>query len=424
MRLFFAPLAAARAAAHAAAARIPTLSIPFSKLAGAATTALAAAYFYTHESEDSVVANMCRVFEHGGAPAWDADFEFADRHGGVPRLALHGQILALLSPRVTPDAKRYAAVVGASGTGKSTAVRKAVRASGSGRVKGAVYFMAPTGITSFSTDLMRALDYREPFSLLSPFRSLVSKDAKEPASQIALLQPVASWRSLAPILRKAARRFTSLHGRPAVLVLDAMDLVAKKDPAFFSEVQDFAKQCADDGTLRIVLVFSDGRALPLLQSNSALSRSIKPFEVGDISDEEAESYLLGLGVSGERAKALVKEVAGGRFPLLQEHALTGEAVEDIVRQLHIKTETDLIGVAVSPSCALFRALLAQKSVTTAAALRLLGKGQVSALLELNILAAHPDGTFTFHSRHVASYVAREVEKAARAEAARSSRWWF
>ena len=367
---------------------------------------------------------MCRVFERGGIPAWDADFEFADRQGDVPRLALHGQLLALISPRFSPEAKRYAAVVGASGSGKSTAVRKAVRAAGCPRAKGAVYFLAPTGITSFSTALMRALDYREPFSLLTPFRSLVSMEIIEPPSQIALPQPVASWRLLAPMLEKAARRFTSRHGRPAVLVLDAMDLVAKKDPAFFLEVQDFAKQCADAGILRIVLVFSDGRALPLLQSNSALSRSMKPFEVGDISDEEAEQYLLGLGVSDKRAKALVKEVAGGRFPLLQEHALSGETVEDIVQQLHNKTREALKGARVPPCGPMFRALIERGCVKSGDAVDLLDAEKISALLGLNILAAHPNGTYTFHSRHVASFVAGEVAEAARVEAARSSRWWY
>jgi hypothetical protein len=45
-----------------------------------------------------------------------------------------------------------------------------------------------------------------------------------------------------------------------------MDLVAKKDAVFFSDLQDFAKACADNGNLRVVFIFSDGNALPLLLS--------------------------------------------------------------------------------------------------------------------------------------------------------------
>ena len=411
----FAPLLSARSAlASAARAAAPFTPDSPLKFAGAAATALAAVYFYTHESEEAVIEGMCSTFERGGMPAWDRMFLGDLAPGRVPRSALQAELLALLSPLGEPDAFRFAAVVGASGTGKSTAVRKAVRAAGSPGAKGAVYFLAPTGITSFSTDLMRALGYREPFSLLSPFRHLVFKDAKETfGPQSALPQPVASWRALAPLLQRAAERFALRHGRPAVLVLDAMDLVAKKDAIFFLEVQDFAKDCADKGILRIVLVLSDGRALALLQSSSALTRATEPCEVGDIGDGEAVAYLEGLGVATERAKALVEEVAGGRFPLLQAHGKSARPIEDIVQQLHNGTKEALKAVHVAPIDPLLKLLLEQGSVRSGDALDLLAEDKVTALLGRNILAAHPDGTYTFHSRHVASFVAAR-EAAARA----------
>jgi hypothetical protein len=405
-------------------------------LAGAAGTLLALAYFYTNESEDAIVSRMCGVFESGGPPLWDSEYSDDLDPGCVSRPALQEKLLALLSPSSSQASKRYAVVVGASGTGKSTAVRLAVRGAGGAspqidaagntgagvkgkdptldkdevKVKGAVYFLAPTGTSSFSTDLMRALRCTEPFSLFSPFRKLVSTDAaKDPSGlQVSLPQPMASWRTLSPMLLAAAARFKSRHGRPAVLVLDAMDLIAKDAPPFFTEVQNFAKECADKGTLRIVFVFSDGRALPLLQSNSARTRAIKPFEVGDISDEDAVAYLKGLGVEVGRSEALVKEVAGGRFSLLQEHAFAEEPFEDTVQQLYGKSAADLWDAGVESTCPLFSALLTQKSIPMAAAKKLMAGDKIFTLLGLNILSVHPNGTYSFHSRHVESFVAKEA----------------
>jgi hypothetical protein len=429
--------AEARFLAGVAAVRSSGANVTAGRVAGGAAAVLGAfAYFYTVESEDAIITNMCGVFERGGAPGWDTDFEVDLDANFVPRPALHAQLLALLRPLLgDAELKRYAVVVGASGTGKSTAIRLAVRADDKlgnppegpfaalrsmvqPKTHGSVYFLAPTGIASFSKSLMRVLAYREPFSLLSPFRSLVSKEAWDPdASLGSLYQPMASWLTLAPMLQAAAKRFKVRHGRPAVLVLDAMDLVANKDPLFFSEVQDFAKDCADKGILRIVLVFSDGRALPLLESNSAHSRSMKPFEIGDISDAEAVKFLEGYSTEGGRARELVREVTGGRFPLLQHYANSPMEVEDIVNELHGKSASALCKARVESTCPLFLALVAKKSVPDAVARKLMEPEKISALLGLNILATHPDGTYTFHSRHVESFFVGEVERAS------WWRWW-
>lgn len=393
----------------------------FFTLATAATTlyTLTVAYFYTFEREDVVIDNICSVFERGGAPGWDRDFEVdLDPVARVPRPALQAQLLALFSPELSsPAMKRYAVVVGACGTGKSSALRLAVRAQGeiksidslptSGGFtpqrnwfygppvkKGVVYFLAPTGITSFSTDLMRALECQEPFRLFPPS-----------GQQGPLPQPVASWRVLAPLLQAAATRFKSRHGRPAVLVLDAMDLVAKHDPLFLAEVQDFAKVCADKGTLRIVFVMGEGLALPLLQSNHAFFRATRPFEIGDISDAEAVKFLEGQRVEVGRARELVREATGGRFPLLYLYADSTMAVKDIVDELHRGTREVLKEIRIAPGHPLFRALLEKKKVSLEAAVDILGYEKISTLLKQDILAAHPDRTYSFYSRHVESFFA-------------------
>lgn len=380
---------------------------------------LSVAYFYTFEREDVVIDNMCGVFERGGAPGWEREFEVDLGAVGAPRPALQAQLLSLFSSNL--GLRSYAVVVGACGTGKSTAVRLAVRAQGetinsdspstTGDIftplmnwfkrrvygppvkQGLVYFLAPTGITSFSTDLMRALECQEPFSLRG-------------VPRCSLPQPEASWSILSPLLQAAALRFTLRHGRPAVLILDAMDLVAKHDPNFFLELQDFAKECADRGTLRVVFVFQDGPALPLLEGSSAFSRADELFEIGDISDTDAVAYLEGYGVALDRAVALVKQVTGGRLILLERYRVCDESIEATVKQLHDQCDATLMRAGVSPTCPLFQALATNKSMSYFGALKLLDSKKISALLALNILAPHPgNDTYTFYSRHVENFVA-------------------
>jgi hypothetical protein len=102
-----------------------------------------------------------------------------------------------------------------------------------------------------------------------------------------------------------------------VLVIDAADFVAKEDSHFLEQLQNFAKVCADMGTLRVIFVSSDGRTLPLMRASSAWSRVLKsPFEVQDIGADDAIEYLLGRGMARSVAEEAVRTITGGRFSLL------------------------------------------------------------------------------------------------------------
>ena len=142
-------------------------------------------------------------------------------------------------------------------------------------------------------------------------------------------------------------------------------------------------------------------------------------------------YLVGLGVEFKRAETLVTEVTGGRFTLLQDYGKSGESIEAIVKILHGKSASALCKARVESTCPLFLALVAKKSVPDAVAIKLMEPEKISALLVHNILAAHPDGTYTFHSRHVEMYFVGEVAKAAWEEealrakkAGQVSKWWW
>jgi hypothetical protein len=365
--------------------------------------------------EAAVVASMVAAFEVGGlaprlpgstptcAPwlpprTWDDMFLSADARARVPRPALLAQLAALLRPSATDQ---YALVVGESGTGKSTAVRAAVR--GLPAPKGVVYFSAPERVALFSNELAAAVGFFTPFNPLASFYSWWGGQSSR--SQGA--ETHALWASLRAILPLAAAAFRAAHGRPAVLVIDAADYAAKKDPAFFRDLQDFAKVCADSGALQIVFVSSEGVALPLMRAASARSR-MRVLEVPDIADADAEDYLVGRGVAHAAAAAVVRDVAGGRFALLAQAAAAAAAgTMDAFRdELGEETAATFAELQLLPTHALFTALLSAGRVRRSVALQMLGTDLLDTLLTRNVVALHADGAYTVHARHIECWLRR------------------
>lgn len=116
----------------------------------------------------------------------------------VARPQLHTRLQSLLRPDAVDD---YTLIVGAHGTGKSTAVRKAAREASAAGPNGVVYTTVDDG-SAFSAQLTTLLEE-------APAAAAGRKH-----------EPTTSWRLLAPDLRKAAMEFRNQHGRPMTLVID------------------------------------------------------------------------------------------------------------------------------------------------------------------------------------------------------------
>lgn len=375
---------------------------------------LANLYVWKTESKQSIVDTMCEVFENGGVAGWDANYG-KSKNNIIERpdeLELLGSLLS--GPADTEDG--YTIVLGATGTGKTTAFLNTIRTLNRS-VKGVVYFRATESPAEFATGLGGALGFRTPTEPLDAVRTPSS--AAAPSTE-----PEHTWGLLKPQLAAAASAFSTKHQRPAVLVLDAMDLIAKHKPGFFTKIQQFAKHCADDGLLHVIFVFSDGTA-PLVFSDSSSSRVNGVIEIGDISDEKAVAYLMKKKkLDQQRASNIVTRIAGGRFALLNSFAKRPESVDDLCRALNEETENVLVNeVKVPPSAKLFRALVSSptKALGMTIAHQLEDMGKVKLLLQNNILAHHPNHTYTFHNRHVERFVRAKVEAAEEEE--RKRKWW-
>lgn len=201
-----------------------------------------------------------------------------------------------------------------------------------------------------------------------------------------------------------------------ILVVDSIDVLAKEDRKFLGYLQDFAKKCADCGYLRLVFVSSDGTALPLLMARSSWSRARSPpFEIGEISDEEAVEFLKGLGVPVNVGSESVRVLTGGEFSALNNFAdcfRTDGTLETLKKLVHIadtRLQATLLKQAFDFNHNFFYQLMLTKRMEYPAALKLgMSAAQIDQLLKYNVLAIHPDEQLTFYNRHTQVWFEKQL----------------
>ena len=373
---------------------------------GAGTTLLGLAVFYRFGQSESY--SVLRAFEEGRG------LEPLDKRSMIDRKALVENLLPILQPE---ESSNYVVIVGEKGTGKTTAVRQALAALE--RPRGAVYIDCPETADEFSVSLAGLIGFRGQLDITGGAKRRLESTTKEEKVPDPKDEPLATFKRLRRPLIDAAATFKAKNGRPMVLVIDSTDFLAKQCPVFLGFLQDFAKKRADAGDLRIVFISSDGSALPLLMARSSWSRAKKPpFEIGEIPDDRAVEYLTKKGVREDEAKVAVANLTGGLFVALNDFAtssLEGMTYEQLVEQRDRALRLRLIDSKVPIRHALFQHLAKHQSVEIDKARDLgMGKAQLEGLLKDNILAVHPNNTYTFHDRHTATWFSREVNKAA---------WW-
>jgi hypothetical protein len=357
------------------------------------------------ESEVDVVLH---AFEKGRGLE---TFSEVDKDATIDRQDLVQKLLLIVRPKIS---KSYAVIVGENGTGKSTAVRKSLSALE--QPIGAVYFNCPMAADQFSIALSRLIAFREQVDIKGGMIRLLEFTTKEKKVPDPKDEPLATFNTLIQPLMDAAAKFKSKHTRPMVLIIDSADILAKQNPAFLNILQDFAKLCADIGDLRIVFISGDGSALSLLKARGSWSRADNPpFEIGEIPDDVAVEYLKKKGVRDDQAKLAVANLTGGLFVSLLGYASAsakGMTYEQLAERLDRALDSKLSDMETSVNNALFRHLVKHRSIGTNEARRVIGmkKDQLDLLLKNNILAVHPNVTYTFHDRHTATWFSREVKK--------------
>jgi hypothetical protein len=115
-----------------------------------------------------------------------------------------------------------------------------------------------------------------------------------------------------------------------VLIINNANRLAQKQPRLLDLFQGYAKKTADDGTVSVVFVSSEGCVPPRMRCNaSSWSRHGHIFEIGDISKEEALQYLKFRKID-EKQAAQIYELVGGRIIHLR-------SIADKIKR-HVKLE--------------------------------------------------------------------------------------
>jgi hypothetical protein len=204
---------------------------------------------------------------------------------------------------------RYKVIVGNHGTGKSTLVRKVAT-----ETKGALYVFIPEKDEvkeGLCEALLNALGGERPTVLIKQFWQKFMDNGEPTTSAIdgRLTNPHTGPKDTdlegaLDDFERAAARFKVETNRCAVLLLDNVNVIARKDPTLLCMLQAKAKFAADNDLYKIIFVCSDGVAPTRMKGklrsprqlmdisadsateNSAWSRASE-FRIGDLTSDEA-----------------------------------------------------------------------------------------------------------------------------------------
>ena len=207
------------------------------------------------------------------------------------------------------------------------------------------------------------------------------------------------------------------------LVIDGVENLAKYQPDVLQVLMRLAKYYAYRKKLRIILVYSDGNVMSLVEE-SFKHRFVKVVEVGDFSDEEAEKYLTRCAnVPDHFAKRLVNLIGGRLLHLnfainiYHENADCNEEVvfETIKKQFYssVAACADDAVVDNAPISELIIKFIASKGPLFSSKLKTLiraGKSThcskvqdvIQSLVNANVLRYQADGRLTWHNKFVAN----------------------
>ena len=109
----------------------------------------------------------------------------------------------------------------------------------------------------------------------------------------------AAFQRVIEVLEEAAIKYKKKYSRIPVIFIDGVDILAKYNEQLCEVLVTLAKILANNNKVRLVLISSEGTIMPLLGRWSAMNRALI-YEVGDLSREDATTYLTDKGVTTER----------------------------------------------------------------------------------------------------------------------------
>ena len=266
-------------------------------------------HFYMKIQQRRLEENVYKKMEEGNKPR----IPHRNPQLMIAREDLSNELFEFYFPGGGPKVKNYfGVVIGPTGTGKSALVT-----SECNKHPGGVLYYNACEPQVFSKRLAEAIGMKiGPSNILDLLLGYFSSDVfvyyHLPGDQLEAIDLIFKN------LTRAAERFKDQHkGKVPTLFIDGSDVICKFERDLFHHLLQQAKELANAELLTIVFVSSEGSIIPMIQHSSTSSRSVKIFEVMDISDSCAINDLKGHGLSSYLSERVVR-YTGGRFVYLNK----------------------------------------------------------------------------------------------------------
>eukprot|EP01129_Flabellula_baltica_P002037 TRINITY_DN118_c0_g2_i1.p1 TRINITY_DN118_c0_g2~~TRINITY_DN118_c0_g2_i1.p1 ORF type:complete len:350 (+),score=61.86 TRINITY_DN118_c0_g2_i1:69-1118(+) len=211
------------------------------------------------------IPHIIKSFEKGSSSLDYGDYE-------IDRPDLLGQLKELM----TPDrVKGYSLICGEHGTGKTTLIKKSAHEIG----KGVLYLTVSESGSVVPQIIETAHIDLTPYYWQVLRNRLFGSQYEDRTNDFVFSS-----------LREASAHYYNKHKKPCVLIIDDINVLEKEDLSCYTELIRMSKRGADQGTLQVILVSSEGAVPASLRSISESSRMNKIIYIGDVSEEDTIAY--------------------------------------------------------------------------------------------------------------------------------------
>ena len=327
----------------------------------------------------------------------------------IPRPDVADAIKAKYFPNVQNETKtRFGVIIGPSGSGKTYMIRDLCNKSPEG-----VLYLEITQPDTFVHKLSEEIGMKTaPTTMFDLIYGFIYEKYTHyfvlPESQLLGIDMVIR------VLEKAATKYTAEHhGKVPVLFLDGVDLLARHDKKLCDQLITLSKIMANNNTLKIVLVSSEGYIIPILKENSSKNRACL-HEIDDVDEEKAVTYLMKNGISKDTAEKCFKCV-GGRIIHLENYVQfmktialkSGENLCEKIKlemfSLDLTKQKEIISVMHPESVEILTELSKNENVSITALMKNTKDKErmcdaITKMVKENVLRYTLEGLITWHSK--------------------------
>ncbi|CAI2195112.1 2983_t:CDS:2 [Funneliformis geosporum] len=186
--------------------------------------------------------------------------------------------------------------------------------------------------------------------------------------------------------------------------------MGQKNVEMMEDLQDLAKLYADQSSCVVVFVSSEGTVPRMMMQRSSWSRADQqPIFIGDLTDEEALTYLRKLNIEEKDANQLI-ELLGGRIKDLKTYGYwiqEGKTLKEVRKMVFYSVENDFHQAQIMKGevnhaigNVIVEELVKNEKIEYSEFIELVNNKEIAdKLIQANVFSYNPENNFvTFQSR--------------------------